>query len=212
MSTERHQKGYPDEGPARAAVADALAWVRAHVPAAGAPRVEDVQQFVMVAPGPAADEPHAPREWSVLRNVCACVLTDGVCVVQRRTIRIRRRRRSARCCRSRTRSTSRRLRRRVSCRRADAVHMRRGLLLSSDSVCGRMHGARRVLQTQILQMTRSGEDGSTTCTHTVTGGSERTSACNHVHTGRVSVSKCDRIVKKDRVEEQTIAIGPYVQL
>ncbi|EIW61118.1 DBR1-domain-containing protein [Trametes versicolor FP-101664 SS1] len=60
MSTERHQKGYPDESPARAAVADALEWVRAHVPAGGAPRVEDVQQFVMVAPGPAADEPRAP--------------------------------------------------------------------------------------------------------------------------------------------------------
>ncbi len=68
MSTERHQKGYPDEAPAHAAVAGALEWVRAHVPAGGAPRIEDVQQFVMVAPGPTADEPPAPRESFILRN------------------------------------------------------------------------------------------------------------------------------------------------
>ncbi|KAI0761532.1 DBR1-domain-containing protein [Trametes elegans] len=64
MSLERRQGVYPDEPAARAAVEEARAWVDAHVLADkpdGQVRVEDVQQFVMTAPGPADDRVKAPR-------------------------------------------------------------------------------------------------------------------------------------------------------
>ncbi|KAI8974154.1 DBR1-domain-containing protein [Trametes punicea] len=63
MSLGRSQSTYPDEGPARDAVQQSLDWVKEHVLAGkgnGLARVDEVQQFVMTAPGPAKDEPKAP--------------------------------------------------------------------------------------------------------------------------------------------------------
>ncbi|KAI0365163.1 DBR1-domain-containing protein [Pilatotrama ljubarskyi] len=63
MSLGRQQASYPDEGPARDAVRQELDWVKEHLLAGkegGVLKVEDVQQFVMTAPGPAKDEPRAP--------------------------------------------------------------------------------------------------------------------------------------------------------
>ncbi|KAI0820065.1 lariat debranching enzyme, C-terminal domain-containing protein [Trametes gibbosa] len=63
MSLERHQSTYPDEAPARDAVKEELAWVKEHLLKDNSDsvlKVEDVQQFATVAPGPANDEPRAP--------------------------------------------------------------------------------------------------------------------------------------------------------
>ncbi|RPD55397.1 DBR1-domain-containing protein [Lentinus tigrinus ALCF2SS1-7] len=60
MSLARNQATYPDEAPARAAVARELEWVHEHVlPNKELACVDDVQQFAMTAPGPSANDPHA---------------------------------------------------------------------------------------------------------------------------------------------------------
>ncbi|TFK83676.1 DBR1-domain-containing protein [Polyporus arcularius HHB13444] len=59
MSLARTQSPYPEEAAARAAVARELEWVKTHVldgKDGGVARVEDVQQFVMTAPGPSREE------------------------------------------------------------------------------------------------------------------------------------------------------------
>ena len=56
MSLARPQATYPDEGPARGAVARALEWVREHaLKGQAALKVEDVQTFVRTAPGPGSE-------------------------------------------------------------------------------------------------------------------------------------------------------------
>ncbi|KAI0355279.1 hypothetical protein OH77DRAFT_356747 [Trametes cingulata] len=105
MSLVRLQASYPDEGPARDAVRQEFDWVKEHLLSGkedGLLRVEDVQQFVMTAPGPAQDEPRAPRE-SQSENESWRNAHFGL--PQRPTIRTRRRPHSAQCCKSRTRST-----------------------------------------------------------------------------------------------------------
>ncbi len=59
MSLARTQSPYPEEAAARAAVARELEWVKTHVldgKDGGVARVEDVQQFAMIAPGPSREE------------------------------------------------------------------------------------------------------------------------------------------------------------
>ncbi|KAH9859145.1 DBR1-domain-containing protein [Lenzites betulinus] len=63
MSLERRQSVYPDEAPAREAVTKELAWVKENLlkdKEGDVLKVEDVQQFSQVAPGPANDEPRTP--------------------------------------------------------------------------------------------------------------------------------------------------------
>ena len=64
----RSQSAYPDEGPAREAVAREVAWVHEHVLAGkpnGVLKIEDVQQFVQTAPGPGSEgvQARVQREW-----------------------------------------------------------------------------------------------------------------------------------------------------
>ena len=65
MSLTRTQAAYPDEGAARQAVERELEWVKAHVLEGkkdGLARVEDVQQFVITAPGPGSEGAHAKTQ------------------------------------------------------------------------------------------------------------------------------------------------------
>ncbi|KAI0648596.1 DBR1-domain-containing protein [Trametes meyenii] len=76
MSLERTQHTYPDEVSARAAVRDALDWVHAHVlPAADnagtwLPCVDEVQQFVITAPGPVKDDEDGDGAHRVVPREC----------------------------------------------------------------------------------------------------------------------------------------------
>lgn len=72
MSLERRQSVYPDEAPAREAVTKELAWVKENLlkdKDGDVLKVEDVQQFSQVAPGPANDEPRTPRESARIASV-----------------------------------------------------------------------------------------------------------------------------------------------
>ena len=80
MSLARPQATYPDEVPARAAVARELEWVQAHILAGKegeVVKVEDVQQFVMTAPGPIEKDPQArmQREYRAVSMNTGGVLT-----------------------------------------------------------------------------------------------------------------------------------------
>ncbi len=58
MTLNRVQSSYPDEDPAREAVRRELEWIKEHVVSGkegGTVKVDDVQQFVMTAPGPGSE-------------------------------------------------------------------------------------------------------------------------------------------------------------
>ncbi|KAI1787743.1 DBR1-domain-containing protein [Ganoderma leucocontextum] len=58
MTLNRAQSSYPDEEPAREAVRQEMEWVKEHILSGkegGTVKVDDVQQFVMTAPGPGSE-------------------------------------------------------------------------------------------------------------------------------------------------------------
>lgn len=58
MTLNRAQSSYPDEDPAREAVRREIEWIKEHVLSGkegGTVKVDDVQQFVMTAPGPGSE-------------------------------------------------------------------------------------------------------------------------------------------------------------
>ena len=74
MSLDRRQSAYPDEAPAREAIARELQWVEEHVLAGkegGVLKVEDVQQFVVTAPGPGSEGAQAKMQRESLLFVMA---------------------------------------------------------------------------------------------------------------------------------------------
>ena len=74
MSLARPQATYPDEGPAREAVAHALEWIREHaLKGQTALKVEDVQTFVRTAPGPGSEGAQA----RVQREYCSVIVVFG---------------------------------------------------------------------------------------------------------------------------------------
>ena len=85
MSLARTQATYPDEVPARAAVARELEWVQAHILAGKegeVVKVEDVQQFVMTAPGPIEKDLQARMQrecCAVIMNTCVVLTVSMAC-------------------------------------------------------------------------------------------------------------------------------------
>ncbi|KAM5535788.1 hypothetical protein V8D89_010602 [Ganoderma adspersum] len=58
MTLNRAQSSYPDEDPAREAVRQEMEWIKEHILSGregGTVKVDDVQQFVMTAPGPGSE-------------------------------------------------------------------------------------------------------------------------------------------------------------
>ena len=81
MTLNRAQSSYPDEDPARETVRQEMEWIQEHVLSGregGTVRVDDVQQFVMTAPGPGSEGRDIKAQRKFFRANVPCLFPPGI--------------------------------------------------------------------------------------------------------------------------------------